>query len=80
MNTTAKQTLNHARQLQSDMRAAGHGDVRLADAYLLCRIGQLAAAQTEEKLRRDARAERVRKGMVAGYVADMRAVGAWDGE
>lgn len=76
---TAKTTLHHARALQVELRTKGH-DVTVAEAFLLCRIGQQAAREARAEIARQDRAERVRTGMVAGYVQDMRTVGAWDGE
>lgn len=75
----SKQTVAMARDLVATMKTAGH-ELTLADAYTLARVAQIAAGRFDEQLRRDARNDRVRKGMVANAVADLRACGAWDGE
>lgn len=79
MTITAKTTLHHARALQIELRAKGH-EVTLAEAFLICRIGQQAAREARAEIARQDRAERVRTGMVAAAVNDQRAVGAFDGE
>ena len=79
MTTTATETIRQARRIQAEMAAEGH-PLSLRNAWTAARVGQIAAAATDEELRRQARWERVKAGMVAGYISDLRAVGAWDGE
>lgn len=76
---TARETMTSARRLQQHMAEQGH-EVTLADAWAMTRIAQIAARRTILDLEREAREDRVRKGMVANWCDDMRAVGAWDGE
>lgn len=61
------------------VRVAGHA-VSLRDAWVLSGLVDVAAGRVRDEQARKDRAERVRKGMVANWCADMRAVGAWDGE
>jgi hypothetical protein len=79
MSTNAQQTLTSARDLKASMNAAGH-ELSLSDAYRLARIAQAIGRETDEELRKADRWQRVQRGMVAGYCADMRACGWYDGE
>lgn len=75
----SKQTMVMAQDLKAHMAAAGH-ELSTRDAWMLARVAQVAAGRVEAELAGKAREERVRKGMVARAVMDLRACGAWDGE
>lgn len=44
------------------------------------RAAAVAMDQVDADARKEARSQRQRRADVCGYIQDMRAVGAWDGE
>jgi len=79
MNTNATQTIADARRLKVAMNSKGH-ELSLRDAYQLARAAQSINVAVDAELKRQARDERIRGAMVAGWCDDMRSVGYYDGE
>lgn len=77
--TNTNKKLAMAKDLVAKMAEAGHV-VSLRDAWKLSALVGVAAGRVRDEQARKDRAERVRRGMVGNWCADMRAAGLWDGE
>lgn len=79
-NQNAAAAIKQARYMQWDAEANGYGLMPLVGFYRLARAMAVAADQMDADARKEARSQRQRRADVQGYISDMRAVGAWDGE
>ena len=77
--TNTNNKLAMAKDLVAKMAEAGHV-VSLRDAWKLSGLVAVAAGRVRDEQKKAARAERVRKGMVANWCMEARAAGAYDGE